>query len=208
MFEVLDGVKLIAEGDNVVAAQGRRSMGFEPVSRRLWKELAGKGGTFVDAGSYTGFYAMLAALNGAGRVHAFEANPIVVPRLLANLDLNEIGQVEVHPHALARRSGQRIAIRGKTGLNSAASLIGDGPAIGSASTLALDDVGLADLAAIKIDVERSELDMLRGGENIIRRCKPHILIELLDDIGPVDGLLRDWGYVGTPTDAHMYHYHA
>lgn len=207
MFEVLDGVKLIADGDNVLSAEGRRSMGFEPVSRRLWKELACKGGTFVDAGAYTGFYSILAAVNGAARVHAFEANPIVVPRLLANLGLNEVGQVVVHPHALARLSGRRIDIKGKTGLNSAASLIGEGPAIASASTLSLDDVGLAELAAIKIDVERSELDMLKGGESTIRRCRPHILIELLDDIGPVDALLREWGYVGETTDAHMYHYH-
>jgi len=207
MFEELDGVKLIAEGDNVVSADRRRSMGFEPVSRRLWKQLAGKGGTFVDAGAYTGFYSVLAVRNGAARVHAFEANPIVVPRLLANLELNDVGDVVVHPHALARRSGERIAIRGKTGLNSAASVVGEGEAIASASTLSLDDIGLAELAAIKIDVERSELHVLRGGERTIRRCRPHILIELLDDAGPVDGVLREWGYVGERTDADMWHYH-
>ncbi|GLK82995.1 FkbM family methyltransferase [Ancylobacter defluvii] len=208
MFEELDGVKLIAEEDNVLAAEKKRSKGFEPISRRLWAELARRGGTVVDAGAYTGFYAILAARSGARRVHAFEASPLIVPRLLANLELNDIGTVAVHPHALARASGQRIAIRGKDGLSSAGSIVGEGTVIGSASTLALDDVGLADLSLIKIDVERAEYDVLQGGAETIRRFRPHILIELLDDIGPVDELLRQWGYAGEKTDTSMYHYHA
>ncbi|MDR6954956.1 FkbM family methyltransferase [Ancylobacter sp. 3268] len=208
MFEELDGVKLIAEEDNVLAAEKKRSKGFEPISRRLWAELAGRGGTVVDAGAYTGFYSILAARSGAGPVHAFEASPLIVPRLLANLELNEIGTVVVHPHALAQASGRRIAIRGKDGLSSAGSIVGEGRVIGSASTLALDDIGLKDLSLIKIDVERAEFEVLRGGAETIRRFRPHILIELLDNIGPVDELLRQWGYTGEKTDTSMYHYHA
>ncbi|MBS7543365.1 FkbM family methyltransferase [Ancylobacter oerskovii] len=206
-FEELDGVKLIVREDNVLAAQKKRSKGFEPISRRLWAELAGKGGTVVDAGAYSGFYSILAARSGADRVHAFEASPLIVPRLLANLALNDIGTVRVHPHALSRVSGQRIAIRGKDGLSSAGSIVGDGAVIGSASTLALDDVGLAELSVIKIDVERAEYDLLQGGAATIRRFRPHILIELLDEIDAVDGLLRGWGYTGEKTDSSMYHYH-
>ena len=206
MYEELDSVKLIAEEDNVLAAQRKRSGGFEPISRRLWAEFAGKGGTVVDAGAYTGFYSILAVRCGATRVHAFEANPEIVPRLLANLALNEIGTVVVHPHALSASSGRRIDIHGKGGLTSAGTIVGDGHVIGSASTLTLDEVHLADLSAIKIDVERAELDVLRGAQDTIRRFRPHILIELLDDIVPVDEILRGWGYSGEKTDTSMYHY--
>ncbi|MCB4771636.1 FkbM family methyltransferase [Ancylobacter sp. Lp-2] len=208
MFEELDGVKLITEEDNVLAAQKKRAKGFEPISRQLWAELTRRGGTVVDAGAYSGFYSILAARSGAARVHAFEASPLIVPRLLANLELNDIGTVQVHPHALTRASGQRIAIRGKDGLSSAGSIVGEGAVIGSASTLALDDVGLAELSVMKIDVERAEYDALQGGAATIRRFRPHILIELLDEIGPVDELLRGWGYTGEKTDTSMYHYHA
>lgn len=208
MFEELDGVKLIAQEDNVLAAQKKRSMGFEPVSRALWAYLAKRGGTVVDAGAYTGFYSILAALNGAARVHAFEANPQIVPRLLANLALNDIGNVHLHPHAITRESGRRIAIRGKGGLTSSGSLFGEGDVIATASTLTLDDLGLRELSLMKIDVERAERDVLAGGQETIRRFKPHLVIELLDDIGPVDELLRGWGYIGEKTDKDMFHYHA
>lgn len=207
MHEELDGVKLIVAEDNVLAAERKRSTGFEPVSRRLWAELAAKSGTVVDAGAYSGFYAIRAAQAGAGRVHAFEPNPEIVQRLLANLALNATGTVIVYPHALAASSGQRIALRGKSGLNSAGTTVGDGPVIATASTLALDDLGLSDLSLMKIDVERAELALLHGAERTIRRCRPDILIELLDDIETVDALLKSWGYVGVKTDTSMYHYH-
>lgn len=209
-FGELDGVKLIAQEDNVLAAQKKRSMGFEPVSRALWAELARAADVVVDAGAYTGFYSLLAVRAGAKRVHAFEANPDIVPRLLANLALNEVGTVSVHPHALAEASGRRIPIYGKGGLTSSGSIFGEGQAgqtvIASASTLALDDLALPALSLMKLDVERAELSVLQGAEATIRRHRPHLLIELLDDVAAVDTLLTGWGYHGAPTDRDMFHY--
>jgi FkbM family methyltransferase len=42
---------------------------------------------------------------------------------------------------------------------------------------ALDDYGLTDVDFIKIDVEGSELDVVKGAEDTIIRCKPMIVVE-------------------------------
>lgn len=42
----------------------------------------------------------------------------------------------------------------------------------------LDSFNLEEVGLIKIDVEGHELTVLRGAESTIRRCKPHLLIEV------------------------------
>lgn len=204
----IDGVTLIKAGDSVLRAHRERPDGFEPQTRAVWRALALKdGGTFIDAGAYTGFYSILASINGADRVMAFEPNVGVLHRLLLNLEENGADNVSVHPHALSRVSGERFQVRGINAMSSAATIDGDGSIIGSASTLALDDLELRQVTAIKIDVERHEFDVLLGAERTIKRCRPRILVELLGDVERVDRLLTDWGYTRRMLDASMFDYH-
>lgn len=207
MLIELDGVKLEASNDSVLLAENTRRGGFEPQTRELWKELCRLGGVFVDAGMYTGFYSILAAKGGADHVHGFEANQTVHPRLYHNLVANKVtGAVTVHPVALARTSGGKVKLRGKPGLTSAGTLVGEGKVICVARTQSMDDLFLSGVTAMKIDIERAEFNAIRGAQATIRKWKPHLLVELLED-GPVPELLRRWGYRCRPLDAGMYHFY-
>jgi hypothetical protein len=46
-------------------------------------------------------------------------------------------------------------------------------------TLALDDLGIEQLAAMKVDVERGEPLVLKGARETLKRCRPELLIEVL-----------------------------
>jgi FkbM family methyltransferase len=72
----------------------------------------------------------------------------------------------------------------------------------------LDTLGIADVAAIKIDVEGGELDVVQGLERTIRRAQPYVFCEVLPVFDPqtdmgrfrlqrqtsLAALLADFGY--------------
>lgn len=204
MVEVLSGVKLIADRDAVLVANRKRKRGFEPNSIQLWRDLSRRGGLMVDAGAYTGFYSILAALNGA-RVVAYEPNPDAAERMRDNISLNSASGITVRQVALSDREGVS-PMYGKGPMSSAGGLVPGEEMIGSAVTCRLDDERLEGVVAIKIDVERSEIPLLMGSLQTIRDHRPHILIESLDGPSEVDAILHPLGYARAGLDAGMYHY--
>jgi Methyltransferase FkbM domain len=71
----------------------------------------------------------------------------------------------------------------------------------SVPMLRLDDAGLMDIAAIKIDVEGAELEVLRGAWMTLQRWRPLLSIEIEErhrtgSTRAVPELLRDLGYEG------------
>lgn len=207
MAAELAGVKLIAQGDNVLRAHDRRKRGFEPNTIEVWRKASARGGILLDVGAYTGFYSALGVLSGAAHVHAFEANGNVLSRLKDNLSLNRVEDcVTVHHVAVAARGGDVVKVRGKPSLTSAGSIVGNAPIIGEVGTVAIDDLGLSSVDAIKVDVERAEMDVLLGAHRTILRCRPCLFVEILDE-SPIPELLSAWGYRGEKIDAGMYHFY-
>jgi FkbM family methyltransferase len=71
----------------------------------------------------------------------------------------------------------------------------------SVPMLRLDDAGLTDVAAMKIDVEGAELEVLRGAWMTLRRRRPLLSIEIEErhrtgSTRAVPELLHDLGYEG------------
>jgi FkbM family methyltransferase len=71
----------------------------------------------------------------------------------------------------------------------------------SVPVLRLDDIGLTDVSAIKIDVEGAELEMLRGARSTLQNCRPSLSIEIEERHRPgstraVPELLRELGFEG------------
>jgi hypothetical protein len=71
----------------------------------------------------------------------------------------------------------------------------------SVPLLCLDDAGLADVTAIKIDVEGAELEVLRGAWMTLQRWRPCLSMEIEERhrtgrTRAVPELLRDLGYQG------------
>lgn len=143
------------------------------------------GMTFWDVGAHAGFFTMLAsrAVGAGGAVHAFEPQPENRSRLVETVGRNGVKNVSVHGFALSDRCGEAV-LHGHQA-SPAWSLV---PQSGEKAGLpvrcrTLDEA--AHLArkphAIKIDVEGAELSVLRGGCNLLRRCRPMVIVEFTNE---------------------------
>jgi FkbM family methyltransferase len=202
--QTLYNCKLISNGDKVLHAHGQRSGGFEPETVALWKKLAKRGGAMLDVGSYSGLYSILALKHGASWVGAFEPNPVCYERVMDNIMLNGYGDSDcmVWRCALWDSEGQKVLATSHP-LTSAGSLKRIGPGY-TVDTYTLDSFKLGNVRAIKIDAERAEPEVLRGGMATIERDKPDILIELLDGTDEVQAMLEPLGYEMRPLDKAMW----
>lgn len=141
----------------------------------------------VDVGANVGAYTLIMANSVAdgGRVAAFEPNPEVYKRLLANLDLNRLsGRVETYPIALSSQPGTaRLHLpSAESRHRGIASLVKyshlqestiDVPVRTLESVIG--NWGRCDL--IKIDTDGNDYEVLRGGLNVIMRFRPNLIFE-------------------------------
>jgi FkbM family methyltransferase len=130
----------------------------------------------VDVGAHVGLWARELEQKFV-TVHAFEP----VPANLACLALNTGPRVHVNPVALGDGSSDRATLRqiraGNTGTWSVVGL-GAGPLVVESRTL--DSYQLDAVDFLKVDVECSELAILRGAIDTIERCHPVVCVELRD----------------------------
>jgi FkbM family methyltransferase len=177
-------------------------------------------GTIVDAGAHDGRLTLpLARLPGA-RVFAFEPLPPTFARLQQAVSAEWNGKIPAHVtlrrEALAERSGTTtISAPRISGIlqEEWASISKDYAALREADPrveaveswpvpmLSLDDACLKEVAAIKIDVEGAELEVLRGAWTTLRRWRPILSIEIeerhrLGSTRSVPELLNELDYEG------------
>ena len=170
------------------------------------------GGTIVDAGAHEGRLALdLAALPGA-KLLAFEPLPSARARLAAAF-LARFGTLPAHvtirPEALGVHGGEILLqvprIRAPDGSEMEceewASVAKDYAAIAAADprvlavtthrvpVMRLDDLFLADLRAMKIDVEGAEAELIAGARETLLRCRPILSVEIEERHRP--GSTRD-----------------
>jgi FkbM family methyltransferase len=140
---------------------------------------------FYDVGANFGYFALYAAgiAGYEGSIHAFEP----MPDTFADLErcVGELGlgpRVACHPIALSDRAGPGLMATADP-LHSALARLVDGeperPPRGARTvTLArLDDLDLAPPFLVKIDVEEHEAQVLAGGEALLRRQRPMLVVE-------------------------------
>ena len=192
---LIHGVDLIEDGDMVFRHQQRTGKPFESQSIAAWLDACP--GTVLDIGAYTGIYSILAARAGAA-VIAFEPNEPVFARLLENIERNS---VEVGAQKLAvsdYNGGGRVVANTRVKLTSAGRLE-HGSAV---QVIRLDDMGIEDVAAIKIDTEGHECAVIRGAYETIKRDRPLIITEALDEdaFQAQLKLLMPLGYKAKPAD--------
>lgn len=180
----------------VIHHQRRTGKAFEGESIAAWKDAAG-GGVALDIGAYTGLYAIIAAKAGA-TVHAFEPNPAVFQRLIDNAELNQVMLAAYQKGVSDTQGSAKLVAKNSIPLTSGCRLE-DGEGV---ELIRVDDLSLAGVTAIKIDVEGHECSVLRGVLETIQRDKPLIITEALDDSAFQEQLkiLGAIGYMARPAD--------
>jgi FkbM family methyltransferase len=145
------------------------------------------GSVAVDIGANIGEYTLLAAVSVGpqGMVFAVEPNIGLHPRILRNLDLSGVSNVELLPVALGSFEGEGLLTVPLAG-----------PALGTLRTdvaadepstkyevpvRRLDDVFPSEdrrrLSVMKVDVEGWELEVFIGGRETLAEAKPVVLYE-------------------------------
>lgn len=199
---------MTSDGRDTIASRIRQYgiEGFEPEVQPIFKAIVPHVCTFIDIGANSGFYSLLAAgLNPTCRIFAFEPMPSGLETLEQNIALNGFaGRITAHRAALSNENrggsfyipkGVRLPTGGSE-LNSAVEETEEVPC----DFMRLDDFvsreGINEIGFIKIDTERTENLVIEGAIESIRRFRPVMVVEILNDkVGAgIEGFLNGLDY--------------
>jgi len=159
---------------------------FERGDREFLNTLLKSGDVFVDVGANAGLYTLIGAhrVGEGGRVYAFEPCPTTHERLLENVQLNGLANVECHQLALSDREEVAELYVSREGFD-AQNSFSPPDAPGRFAPEAVKCItwdGFAEehnlggrVAMIKIDVEGWEWRVLRGGRKTLSRPDAPVL---------------------------------
>lgn len=195
------------EVENEIFWAGIRG-GWERVSMSLWIELSRRSRFIVDVGANTGVYSLVAAAaNPAAEVLAFEPVERVWRRFEENLRMNSF-PIDSRRAALSNFDGTgEIHDPGFDHIYSVtlnAKLAGpEVETVAVAVPVARLDSVMREsyperrIDLMKIDVETHEPEVLEGMGELLCRCRPSMLIEVLNEevAGRLNGLLDGLGYL-------------
>jgi FkbM family methyltransferase len=203
MFET-DEVKVgkftvsVIKDDLYIGGCLRRGQEWDGWMRQDLPHIYKKGTDILDIGANIGWNSLM--FSDYGPVHSFE--PIFHEVVSKNISQNVLKNLVIlHPYGLSSE---------KTKTDMFLPNIEYGKCNYGGSTLhphnhqsnaisvdlkKLDDVYTGIPSVIKIDVEGHELDVLKGGMNVIERHKPSIYIEIFDfENSEITKLLHELGY--------------
>lgn len=162
-------------------------------SVRWFRRLIRRGMTVVDAGAAVGQYTLLASrrVGATGSVHSFEPHPGNFRALLRNLELNPSlrGAIRLNHAGLGNERGLRTlhdGPEGNRGMSSLVLRIHPDVASNEVPIVPLDEyaeeANLTSVDVLKLDVEGSELQVLRGAERLLARRTP---MAILCELNPI-----------------------
>lgn len=151
---------------------------WEPHIKKLINLYTQPGSNAIEIGGHIGVHAMeLAKCVGKnGQVIVFEPQIKLASELAINCALNEINNVAIKRMAVGNSTGY-ITMNKPNPQNEGGTQIGKGG--DSARIIPLDSLQINNVSIIKIDVECSELGVLKGALNTIKRNRPAILLEIM-----------------------------
>lgn len=192
---------------------------YDPRMTDVVKRLVQPGQVAFDVGTDRGWFTLLLAdcVGAQGQVHAFEPFPANVTRLLSNLALNDLKNVQMVQAAVSDAAGTAHFRVPSDQINPDLDFLEHCSGVGYLSdqsdestievrTTDLDTYceqnGVETVHFIKLDIEGAEVAALRGARRVIERCRPMLAIEYnretlrragatLDDL---DALLDQLGY--------------
>jgi FkbM family methyltransferase len=168
----------------------RFSPGIMTAEQQFWSGLDLSGMTVYDVGAFHGLLTLFFA-SRAKAVVCFEPNGSNRKRLMENLTLNRIKNVEVRKTGVGSRHERRemlwnplmsggASVDGKTAENLLRA--GVETVVEEISMVTLDEeipqAGLPAPDFVKIDIEGWELEALRGARNTLESYKPALFLEM------------------------------
>jgi len=158
----------------------------------------------ANIGTATLFFAETVS---SGKVHAFEPSSAMRSALTTNISLSGFRNIHVHPYGLSDVSDSgwlQRAMAGNPGSSYFTKSNLSGSAEARAELRALDEVIILDeqIDLIKIDVEGYEYRVLLGGNKLVLRYKPVLIVEVNEaaliragsSSSQVCQVLNEWGY--------------
>lgn len=190
------GVPVVINGDRFLVDYSYRGLAndYEPAFYEAFVSSLRPGMTVLDLGAHIGLFTLGAAARtrGTGRILSFEPAPGPYRMLQRHLDINSLAAtVTAFPYAVSDADGSLEFFTHR--MNTVGSLDGahterfraldPGAAI---ETLRVRSVTLDSFCAqfdvrpdvIKIDVEGAENQVLRGGREMLRLCRPVLFCEV------------------------------
>ena len=184
---------------------GHRPHAEDDNALAIFTALARDADVMLDVGAYTGIFTLVStAVNPALRAEAFEIVPAVVELLRENCERNGVAdRVTIHHVGLGEEAGSVTLPVGEGGsalpdFYSTRLRFAEGVAV-PVRTLdeATREIGSGTRVVMKIDVEGTEAEILRGGRAFLERIRPDIVCEVLAGAGDGPGLeevLAPFGY--------------
>lgn len=180
-----EGLRFDPGRSNPAYASGANEL---PVQAALARHLA-PGSVFYDVGANVGFFTVIASrlVGAVGHVYAFEPVPENAAYIELNLRLNNCRNVTVVRKAVAALAGRGelwMAEYAGGGALTTAAVPPDANGRIDVDIVAIDDLvfacGWRPPAVVKIDVEGSEVDVLRGMRRTLREKRPIVVYEVDD----------------------------
>jgi FkbM family methyltransferase len=154
---------------------------FEPDVTRIIESFCQPGWTILDVGANIGAHTLRfgKVAGSSGKVYAFEPTEYAYRKLLRNIALDQLDSTEAFQVAVSNRNQTQQA------LNYRSSWRTDGRNVSGAGlvdVVRLDDWcaenGVQRIDCIKVDVDGDEWPVLKGAEQVLRRYRPLIIIEI------------------------------
>lgn len=201
MGSVISGVASHLPPKTFVRLVALQYLMFEPELRHM-SSFVPPDRMAIDVGTWWGPWSWWLAKR-VPRVEAFEPNASIYNTLNAILPSN----VTLHNVALSDARGEASlwSPSSELGTEGRSTLVGDGRSgwlQQRVETVPLDELGYSDVGFVKIDVEGSELSVLRGARALLQEERPTLLVEVEDAHQSPDGMdsifeyVKDLGYQG------------
>lgn len=180
---------------------------WEPQTTKLLLHFSGSAENVIIAGAYFGDQAIPVAYNikPTGICHTFEPNKNNSDLIIENAKLNGLSNILINNLALWNKSNEKLVFEGEDAL--ASTVTANDTTANILHTITIDDyvaqnkVGHVNL--LMIDVEGSEIKVLEGAQEMLRKHKPVVVFEthsLYDDWSnglqnsPSATLMKELGY--------------
>lgn len=161
---------------------------YEKDAILTWEQMIQADAVVLDIGANTGYYSIIAAKKSR-HIYAFEPGSSNRKKLEENTRLNKLDNITVLPYAVSDKQGDTelfIAGDNNTGMNS---LEQPGNFSGHKEVVAVVSIddwvaenNIPGISLIKIDVEGSEMKVLKGMQAVIEEQKPVFFMEVIGQL--------------------------